>query len=109
MEREVAGAKLLADRAEIEVEAVDGADLRKPGVLDAPIYRALEAAGPLLVAKAMEDLEAGEIVGLRLREHARDEPSHAGQAQRAQLRNQQAEGVVVVSGLLGHRLRAPGR
>jgi hypothetical protein len=42
---------------EVEVEAVDGVELREPGILDAAVDGALHAAGALLVGEAMQDVE----------------------------------------------------
>ena len=85
MQREVAGAELLAAGVEVEVEAVDGVDLGEARVLDAPLDGAADAALLLLVAEAVDDLEGREILlgGLRRAIGAELRPCRAAEASAA--------------------------
>jgi len=57
VETEVSSAELLSRGIEVEVEGVDGVDLREARVAEAAVDGALDAALLLLVAKAMENVE----------------------------------------------------
>src|ERR1700679_1853099 len=59
---EVAGADLFPAWVEVEVEAVDGVDLREAGLAEAAVDGAAEAALLLLVAESVDDVEGGDVV-----------------------------------------------
>src|SRR5262249_24511605 len=93
---EVASANPLARRVEVEVEAVDGVDLREASCAEAAVDRAAHAAQLLLVAEAVEDVERGEVVLGGEREQRAHLLDHSGQLERAEFLKEQVEEVVVV-------------
>jgi hypothetical protein len=96
MKGEVPCADLLAAGVEVEVEAVDGVDLREAGLAEAAVDGAAEAALLLLVAEAVDDVEGGEVVLGGEVEQRRDLLGHSGQLEPAQLLNEQVAEVAFV-------------
>src|SRR4051812_27234958 len=96
MEGEVASADLPASRVEVEVEAVDGVDLREAGLAEATVDGAAQAALLLLVAEAVDHVERGEVVPGGEVEQRLRVLCHSGQLEPAQFLNEQVAEVVVV-------------
>jgi hypothetical protein len=96
VESEVARADLLPRGVEVEVESVDGVDLREAGVAEATLDGAAETALLLLVAEAVDHVEGGEVVPGGEIEQCRYLLCHPGQPEPAQLLNEQVAEVVVV-------------
>ena len=62
VEREIALTQLLADWIEVEVKAIDSADLRKTGITDSARNRAARTTQALLVSEEVEDLECRQVL-----------------------------------------------
>lgn len=94
MEGEVAVAKLLANRAEVEVEPVHRVRLGKVRVPDASGDRIAQPARFLLVAEAVDEVEAGEVLLRGLGEEWPELLGHPGEAEPPELLDREVELIV---------------
>jgi hypothetical protein len=62
VEREIGRPQSPANWAEVEIEGVEGIDLREPDVANAAADGVAQTADLLLFAKAVDDLQRGEIL-----------------------------------------------
>jgi hypothetical protein len=95
VECEVAVAELLAHRAEVEVEPVDGVHLGEARVAGAAGDRVAHPARLLLVAEAVDEVETGEVLLRGLGDERPELLGHAGQLQPAELLDDEVELIVL--------------
>jgi hypothetical protein len=95
VQRKVSCAQFLARWVEVEVERIDGIDLGKAGIANAPLDGAAKTTLFFLIGEAVRDVESGEIVFGSKPDERGQYLGHAWQAQPSQLLHEQIDRIVM--------------